>query len=947
MRTVSRPEIVLIALGSAIIVAVLLAFGYTACSQYEAALENARRSTLGFANIVGEHTARSFEAADRTLREVELMRGDYFDGKYADARALKDALQLLQRTSPLIVALGWTDASGDVVAHSYERDPPRPSIATMEHFVVHKNGTESSLFVSAPFVSVATGRWFSAISRRMNNPDGSFAGVATAPLDLSYFSHIYRALDLGAQGTVVLLHHESHMIMAREPPRPDLMGTSFAGRSPELGQRLRDASVGAYWVTSILNGQERLVAYKAVTGSPLVVLVAMAKEDILQPWRAQMIVSGSIIALLVAVIVIGIAVVLKQSRKLGEQTGLLSAALDNMDQGLITVSKDDSIVLYNRRAAELLDLPLDLLARRPSSVEVLTYQASTGEFDNAPDELKSLMKSRIEPGAPAFYERIRPNGTALEVRTVPFADGGVVRTYTDVTARLAVKDALRKEKEHAEAATRAKSEFLATMSHELRTPLTAIIGVAELLMTGEPSADRRQQLLAMQREAGRGLLQVVNDILDHAKIEAGGLDIEKAPFDLAGLVEGCIGLFRPTTDEKRLRLDLDIDPLVPEVVIGDPMRLRQVLTNLLSNAVKFTERGFVRLSVRTSTADVDGFCFKVIDTGIGIDRRRLPHLFERFTQGDSSTARRYGGTGLGLAISRDLVLLMGGVLVAESQPGAGSLFSFTIPLCPDASRQELVKPSAKAAAHARVLLVEDSAIVREVVLAMLQQAGHSVSCASSGRQAVALAAEERFDIILMDIQMPGIDGYAAARLIAKTTGPSQASPIVALTANAAPEDIQRSFAAGMKAHLAKPVDWTELNATISELVHREGRQLHATGVPETNPKLEELERKIGTTSTARLLQLFVEEARAFLADHDDDGVSSLSLAALAHTFAGSAGMLGFEELYAACRDLEATARDDQPFAGAVACCRDERDRAMEIAAAWLIQLSVSLEERSA
>jgi signal transduction histidine kinase len=629
MRAASRPEIALIALGSAIIVAVLLAFGYNACSQYEAALGHARRSTLGFANIVGEHTARSFEAADRTLREVELMRSDFVDGKYADARALKEALQHLQRTSPLVAALGWTDASGNVVAHSYERDPPRPSIATMDHFLVHRDGSNGLLFVSPPFLSVATGRWFSAISRRMNNPDGSFAGVVTAPLDLSYFSHIYKTLDLGAQGTVVLLHHESHMIMAREPARPDLMGKSLAGRSPELGRRLSEASVGAYWVTSILNGRERLVAYKAVTGSPLVVLVAMAKEDILETWRAQMLASGAIVALLVMVIVIGIAIVLKQSRKLSEQTSLLSAALDNMDQGLITVSKNDSIVLYNRRAVELLDLPGDLLSRRPSSAEVLTYQASNGEFDNASDEVKSLMKSRIEPGAPAFYERIRPNGTALEVRTVPFADGGVVRTYTDVTARQAVKDALRREKEQAEAATRAKSAFLATMSHELRTPLTAIIGVSELLMTGEPSADFRQRYLAMQRDAGRGLLQVVNDILDHAKIEAGELDIEKAPFELARMAEDCMCLFKPTTKEKRLRLALDIDRDVPDVVIGDAMRLRQVLTNLLSNAVKFTQRGCVRLSVRKGTAAGDGVCFKVSDTGIGIDTRRLPHLFER------------------------------------------------------------------------------------------------------------------------------------------------------------------------------------------------------------------------------------------------------------------------------------------------------------------------------
>jgi CheY-like chemotaxis protein len=199
----------------------------------------------------------------------------------------------------------------------------------------------------------------------------------------------------------------------------------------------------------------------------------------------------------------------------------------------------------------------------------------------------------------------------------------------------------------------------------------------------------------------------------------------------------------------------------------------------------------------------------------------------------------------------------------------------------------------------------------------------------------------------MDVQMPGIDGYAAARLIAEAPGPSQACPIVALTANAMPEDVDRSLAAGMKAHLAKPVDWTELNSVISALVHGENSQPRRAGVPSTNLKLDELEKKIGTTSTAQLLKLFVEEARSFLADQDAVAVSDLSLAELAHTLAGSAGMLGFDGLYAACRDLDEIIRSHQPVDEAIARCRHERDRTLDTAAAWLIQFSTSSEQRSA
>ena len=307
---------------------------------------------------------------------------------------------------------------------------------------------------------------------------------------------------------------------------------------------------------------------------------------------------------------------------------MLATTLDSMDQGLIMLDANNTVQLCNHRAIELLGLPADLMALRPDVDAVLAFQRNNHEFDGTTEEVRRVILPGVRSSSTYAYERVRPNGTALEIRTSPLANGGLVRTYTDVTARNAIRFALEQQTERAEAATRAKSDFVATMSHELRTPLAAIIGASDFLLGGVRSPEQQRHFLEIQRDAGKVLLGVVNDILDFSKIEAGQIELESMTFSLRRLAEQCIAVLSHEAEVKNLKLAVDVEPVVPEAILGDETRLLEVLLNLLSNAVKFTETGSVHLRISADASRSDGIRFAVSDTGIGIEPDRLRAIFE-------------------------------------------------------------------------------------------------------------------------------------------------------------------------------------------------------------------------------------------------------------------------------------------------------------------------------
>ncbi|BAH77727.1 ATP-binding protein [Solidesulfovibrio magneticus] len=521
----------------------------------------------------------------------------------------------------------------------------------------------------------------------------------------------------------------------------------------------------------------------------------------------------------------------------------------------------------------------------------------------------------------------------------------VVWAFDDITEEKRRQQHLEQARDQAEEASRAKGAFLAVMSHEIRTPLNAVIGLSDALLEGQAAPEQIDHLRAIRESAGH-LLGVVNDILDFSKIEAGKLVLERRHFDPRALVAEALRAVELVASQKRLALSATIAPNVPAALRGDPGRLRQILLNLLGNAVKFTAAGSVAVTVETVPADQTpagriGLAVAVTDTGIGLDPTRASELFERFNQGPGKAARRFGGTGLGLAISKELVERMGGHIGVTSRQGAGSRFAFTVFLLPGNAAAVPPAPLETANAKAapgplRILLVEDNALNAAVTRLHMGRMGHDLTVAESAREAFACLAQERFDAVLMDIEMPEIDGIEATSAIRAgaplgTPVLDPTVPIIAVTAHAVEDVRQQCLEAGMDGFVTKPVNYRALEATLDAL-RREPPRLPArppsapSGSPPESALFvpEQAKENMGLTwpQFRGLLRTSFEEANRRLDDiRQAMTAGQWDKAALAaHTFKATAATVGAFAARNAAKALEKALRANQ---------RPEADRLLD------------------
>ncbi|AFY73305.1 signal transduction histidine kinase [Synechococcus sp. PCC 7502] len=629
----------------------------------------------------------------------------------------------------------------------------------------------------------------------------------------------------------------------------------------------------------------------------------------------------------------------EQQNRLERANALILAQLEATLEGVIAANEQGQLVAYNKKICDMWGI--HPIAKELEAQDLLLLPLlHEAKF---PEKLSTILEDTYDSPDQVSYGELETDDLIYEYFSSPVTSPngkfwGFVWRFRDITDRKLEEKALQEAKEEAESALRIKSDFLAMMSHEIRTPINGVLGMTELLSTTPLEQDQQRFVQSIQT-SGEILLTVINDILDFSKLESGKLLLEHIPLDVHAIVADTCSLLAKQAQEKGIELSCEVDASTPTYIIGDAIRLRQILLNLANNAVKFTPAGVVRLSVSLSPDTENGLelLFKVQDSGIGLTPAQLEKLFQPFTQASISTARKYGGTGLGLAICQKLVRMMGGRIWAESVINEGSTFSFVLPAVITTEIPQAITPfegrnmlrqthplntNLATKMPLNILIAEDNLINQELVLAMLGKMGYAPTVVNNGAEAIAALKTDTYDLVFLDVQMPVMNGLETATYIVNqwveiSTHPSRPT-LIAMTASAMQGDREMCLDAGMDDYITKPIFFD----TLQRILERWGNVPKEIATPQTTAEVNTEFDENALNEIAKVsLNLPKRMITIFLTDESPNLLKNLRQATLdkdadqieynAHNLKGSSRMLGAIAFADACFAMEVAGRQRQ------------------------------------